>query len=85
MGMITDTVQRGYENLMGLHCSLAKKSCDNTKQCIKKQRHHFADKGPSSQSYDFSSSHGTNVRAGLQRRLSAKELMLSNCDAGEDF
>ena len=25
MGMITDTVQCGYENLMGLHCSLAKK------------------------------------------------------------
>ena len=26
-------------------------------QCIKKQRHHFANKGPYSQSYDFSSSH----------------------------
>ena len=26
-------------------------------QYIKKQRHHFADKGPSSQSYSFSSSH----------------------------
>ena len=26
-------------------------------QCIKKQRHHFADKSPSSQSYGFSSSH----------------------------
>ena len=25
--------------------------------CIKKQRYHFADKGPSSQSYSFSSSH----------------------------
>ena len=28
-----------------------------TQQLIKKQRHHFADKGPSRQSYDFSSSH----------------------------
>ena len=27
------------------------------RQCIKKQRHHFADKGPSSRSYGFSSSH----------------------------
>ena len=26
-------------------------------QCIKTQRHHFADKGPSSQSYGFSSNH----------------------------
>ena len=30
---------------------------DKPRQCIKKQRHHFADKGPSSQSYGFSSSH----------------------------
>ena len=28
-----------------------------TKQHIKKQRHHFADKGPYSQIYGFSSSH----------------------------
>ena len=26
----------------------------------------------------------TDVRIGPERRLSAKELMLSNCDAGED-
>ena len=34
-----------------------KKSYDQPRQHIKKQRHHFADKGPSSQSYGFSSSH----------------------------
>ena len=34
-----------------------KKSYDKTRQCIKKQRHHFANKGPSSQSYGFSNSH----------------------------
>ena len=34
-----------------------KKSCDQPRQHIKKQRHHFADKGPSSQSDIFSSSH----------------------------
>ena len=34
-----------------------KKSYDQPRQPIKKQRHHFTDKGPSSQSYDFSRSH----------------------------
>ena len=34
-----------------------KKSYDELKQCIKKQRHHFANKHPYSQSYGFSSSH----------------------------
>ena len=34
-----------------------KKSYDRPRQCIKKQRQHFADKGPYSQSYGFSSSH----------------------------
>ena len=34
-----------------------KESYDQPRQCIKKQRHYFADKGPPSQSYGFSSSH----------------------------
>ena len=34
-----------------------KNSYDKPRQCIKKQRHHFADKGLSSQNYEFSSSH----------------------------
>ena len=34
-----------------------KKSYDTPRQHIKKQRHYLAEKGPSSQSYDFSSSH----------------------------
>ena len=34
-----------------------KKSYDQPRQLIKKQRQHFADKGSSSQSYGFSSSH----------------------------
>ena len=34
-----------------------KKSYDQCRQHIKKQRHYFANKGPSSQSYGFSSSH----------------------------
>ena len=34
-----------------------KKSYDQPRQLIKKQRHYFANKGPASQGYDFSSSH----------------------------
>ena len=34
-----------------------KKSYDQPRQYIKNQRHYFADKGPSSQSYGFSNSH----------------------------
>ena len=34
-----------------------KKSYDKPRQCIKKQRHYFPDKGPYSQSYGFSSSY----------------------------
>ena len=34
-----------------------KKSCDKPRQHIKKQRHYFANKCPSSQGYGFSSSH----------------------------
>ena len=39
-------------------CLLApwKKSYDQPRQLIKKQRHYFANKGPSSQGYGFSSS-----------------------------
>ena len=34
-----------------------KKSYDQPRQCIKKQRHYLAKKGPSTQSYGFSSPH----------------------------
>ena len=34
-----------------------KENHDKPRQCVKKQRHHFANKGPYSQSYRFSSSH----------------------------
>ena len=34
-----------------------KKNCDKHRQHIKKQRHYFINKGPSSQGYGFSSSH----------------------------
>ena len=40
-----------------------------------KQRHYFSDKGPSSQSYSFSSSHVW---------MCTKELMLLDCGVRED-
>ena len=39
------------------HLLLGRKAMTEPRQHIKKQRHHFADKGSSSQSYGFSSSH----------------------------
>ena len=36
---------------------LLERKYDQPRQHIKKQRHYFANKGPSSQSYGFSSSH----------------------------
>ena len=53
-------------------------------QHIKKQRHYFANKGPSSQSHGFSSKSCMDVGVGLRRKLSAEELMLLNCGVGED-
>ena len=38
-------------------CSLGKKSYDQPRQHVKKQRHYFTDKGLSRQSYGYSSSH----------------------------
>ena len=56
-----------------------KVSYDKPRKCIKKQRNHFADKGPSSQNYGFSSSHI------LMWELDHKEeLMFLNCGAAED-
>ena len=56
------TVESGRLYFGGLqnHCrTLApwKKSYDQPRQHIKKQRYYFANKGPSSQSYGFSGSH----------------------------
>ena len=55
---------------------------DSILKSIKK--HYFANKGPSDQGNGFSSGHVMDVRVGLWRKLSAKELMLLNCSVGED-
>ena len=55
-----------------------KKSYDQPRQHIKKQKQHFADKGPSSQSYGLSSSHvwmwELDQRKAEHQRIDAFEL-----------
>ena len=61
---VTDFIFLGSKITADVDCSHKintiapwKKSYDQLKQHIKKQRHYFTNKGPSSQSYGFSSSH----------------------------
>ena len=61
-----------------------KKSYDKPRQHIKKQRRYFADEGPSSQSYGFSSSHVWMWELDYEEKLSTEELMVLNCGVGED-
>ena len=44
------------DSSQGIQLLMSGKSYDKSRQCIKKQRHYFADKGPYSQSYGFSNS-----------------------------
>ena len=46
-----------YSFMSPLHSMSSKDSYDQHRQHIKKQRHYFVNKGPSSQDYGFSSSH----------------------------
>ena len=55
-----------------------KKSYDQPRQHIKKRRHYFANKGPSSQSFHFSSSH---VWMWAER----EELMLLHCGVEDSW
>ena len=64
MEIVTDLIFLGSKITADSHCiheikTLApwKERYDQPRQCIKKQRHYFSDKGPSSQSYGFSSGH----------------------------
>ena len=60
------------------------RKADKPRQRIKKQKHHFANKGRNNQSYGFSSSHVRMWELDKNKGLSAEESMLSNCGAGED-
>ena len=51
------TVDGDYSHEIKRHLLLGRKAMTNLDSILKKQRHYFANKGPSSQSYGFSSSH----------------------------
>ena len=65
METVTDFIFLGSKITAGGNCNreikrhllLGRKAMRKSRQCIKKQRHHFASKGPYSQSYCFFSSH----------------------------
>ena len=63
-----------------------KKSYYQPRQHIKKQRHYFANKGPSSQSYGFSSSHVWVWELYYKESWALKNwcFFLLNCGVGED-
>ena len=58
---------------------LGRKVMTNLDSIIKKQRHYFANKGPSSQGYGFS-----NMESWTIKKAEAEELMLLSCGVGED-
>ena len=60
-----------------------KESYDQPREHIKKQRHYFANKGLSSQSYGFSSGRVRMWELDYKRKLTAEALMLLNCGVGE--
>ena len=55
-GMGSSTLQQEQSTVIFIF-SLLNNNNDRPRWHIKKKRHHFANKGPSSQSYDFSNSH----------------------------
>ena len=64
-----------------------KRSCDKTREHIKKQRHYFASKGLYSQSYGFSSSHVQmyGCESWTIKKAEHWRIDVLNCGAGEDF
>ena len=60
-----------------------KKSYDQPRQHIKKQRHSFANKGPSSQGYGFSSSHVWMWELDCEESWALKNWCF-NCGVGDD-
>ena len=59
------TAYGDYSHEILRHLLLGRKVMTNIDSILKKQGHYFADKGPSSQGYGFSSSLCMDVRVGL--------------------
>ena len=65
--------------------TLWKESYEQPRQHIKKQRHHFANKGPSGQGYGFSSGHVWMWELDCEESWVPKNWLLLNCGVGEDI
>ena len=85
MVTVTDFIFLGYKITANGDCSheikrcllLGRKAMTKLDSMLKKQRHYFANKGRSSQSYDFSSSHeceNWTIKKGGCQRIDAFEL-----------
>ena len=63
-----------------------KESYEQPRQHIKKQRHYFVNKGPSSQGYGFASGHVWMWELDCEESwtVTVEELMLLNCGIEED-
>ena len=92
METVTDFIFLGFKITADGDCSheiktLApwKKSSEQSRQHIKKQRHYFTDKGPYSQSYGFSISHICMWELDYKESWAPKELMLLSCGVGQDY
>ena len=85
---VTDFIFLGSKSTADGECSheiktpllLGRKAMTNLDSILKS----FANKGPSSQSYGFSSSHAWMWELDHKEKLNAKELMLLKCSVGED-
>ena len=63
---------------------LGKKVMTNLDSILKKQRHYFANRGPSSQGYGFSSGHVWMWELDCGESWAPKKLTLLNCGVRED-
>ena len=65
-------------------CLLLGRKYDRPRQYIKNQKHHFANKGPSSQGYGFSSSHILECESWTIKQAEHQRIDVLNRGAGED-
>ena len=78
------TADGDCSNEIKRHLFLGRKVMTNLDSILKSRDINFANKGPSSQVYGFSSGHVWMWYLEYKWKLSTEELMLLNCGVGED-
>ena len=89
---VTDFILLGYKITVNSYCSHKIKRClllrrntmTNLDRVLKKQNHHFGDKGLSSQSYGFPRSHVQMWELDHKESWALQNWCFQNCGAGED-